>query len=426
MPTTTCPSSPPLAPQHPPRSTPFPDLLFLSLEPWDDIWRRNQFLTATLAKRHPHAKFLFVNPARDLSNALRRRDFSTLNPDPLISSPPGMEGGNIFLTRPTKLLPNSLAPARRFNEALLRRHVRKAARALGLQNPLLWLNPHSAVHMVGRMHESAALYDITDDWTTFTQPPRHTALIRRQDAALCQKADAVIVCSQKLLDLKRPLIGQRPAGSENLYLIPNGVDADHYAKIGDPSFPAAPAAAHWPKPVFGYTGTIHPDRVDLALLSHLAASLQKGSLVLVGPNHLPPDALARFAAHKNVFFTGPVPYAQIPAYMQAFDVCITPHRMTPFTESLNPIKLWEYLAAGKPIVSTDVAGFRDYPQHVSIASTPEDFTRALHAALAEDPAKPRARRAEARRHSWESRVEQVESVIASVMHARERTAVHAG
>jgi glycosyltransferase involved in cell wall biosynthesis len=148
--------------------------------------------------------------------------------------------------------------------------------------------------------------------------------------------------------------------------------------------------------------------------------------VLVGPNHLPPETLARFTTRKNVFFTGPGPYREIPAYMQAFDVCITPHRTTPFTESLNPIKLWEYLAAGKPIVSTNVAGFRDYPQHVSIASTPEDFTRALSGALAEDPAKPRARRAEARRHSWESRVEQVESVIASVMHARERTAVHAG
>jgi glycosyltransferase involved in cell wall biosynthesis len=287
--------------------------------------------------------------------------------------------------------------------------------------------------MVGRMHEAATLYDITDDWTTFTQSPRHTALIRRQDAALCHKADAVIVCSQKLLDLKRPLIAGKVRKQEDasavgggLHLIPNGVDADHYAKIGDPSFPPAPAAAHWPKPVFGYTGTIHPDRVDLPLLSHLAATLQKGSLVLVGPNHLPPETLARFTTRKNVFFTGPVPYREIPAYMQAFDVCITPHRMTPFTESLNPIKLWEYLAAGKPIVSTNVAGFRDYPQHVSIASTPEDFTRALSAALAEDPAKPRARRAEARRHSWESRVEQVESVIASVMRARERTAVHAG
>jgi glycosyltransferase involved in cell wall biosynthesis len=386
------------------------DLLFLSLEPWDDIWRRNQFLCAAFAKRHPDAKILFVNPALDRSNALRRLDFHALNtrataPAPLPDLP------NLFLFTPTKLLPNSLPPARRFNEAHLRRQVRHAAARLGLHRPLLWLNPHSGHHMVGRMRESAALYDITDDWTTFTQSPRLTALIKRQDAALCRKADAVIVCSQKLFDLKQPL-------ARNLHLVPNGVDADHYASIGSSAFLPAPPTASWPRPVFGYTGTIHPDRVDLDLLDSLAAGLKKGSIALVGPSHLSPEAVARLTRHGNVFLAGPVPYRDLPGYMQAFDVCITPHRMTAFTESLNPIKLWEYLAAGKPIVSTDVAGFRDYPAHVAIAKTAQEFASAMQAALFEDPARnpsrSLARRAEARRHSWSARVERVEAIMASL------------
>jgi glycosyltransferase involved in cell wall biosynthesis len=404
------------------------DLLFLSLEPWDDIWRRNQFVCATLARRHPNAKILFVHPPHDRSNAVRRLDFRALSapatpPTPLPDLP------NLFRFTPAKLLPNSLAPARRFNESHLRRQVRRAAVALRLRNPLLWLNPHTAHHMVGRMHESATIYDITDDWTTLTQSPRLTALIQQQDAQLCRKADAVIVCSQKLHDLKHTL-------AKNLHLIPNGVDADHYVRIGSPDFAAAPATAAWPKPVFGYTGTIHPDRVDLDLLEALAAALKtgshKGSLALVGPSHLPPESAARLTRHGNVFLPGPIPYRDIPAYMQAFDVCITPHRMTAFTESLNPIKLWEYLAAGKPIVSTDVAGFRDYPAHVTLARSANEFATAMQAALFEDPARSQARRAEARRHSWSARVDQIESIMRALAAAAstappstERTPAHA-
>jgi hypothetical protein len=96
-----------------------------------------------------------------------------------------------------------------------------------------------------------------------------------------------------------------------------------------------------------------------------------------------PDAdRAELTALPNVKLTGPMPYQQLPDYMRAFAVCMVPHLVTPFTESLNPIKLWEYLAAGKPIVSSKVAGFRDYPQWVRLAEGAEEFVREIRAALA--------------------------------------------
>jgi teichuronic acid biosynthesis glycosyltransferase TuaH len=85
--------------------------------------------------------------------------------------------------------------------------------------------------------------------------------------------------------------------------------------------------------------------------------------------------------------------------------------MTPFTESLNPIKLWEYLAAGQPIVSTDVAGFRDYPDFVRIGADPRAFLTACHAALQEDPSVGQQRRRSAEGHSWSERVDVIENVI---------------
>ncbi len=111
--------------------------------------------------------------------------------------------------------------------------------------------------------------------------------------------------------------------------------------------------------------------------------------------------------------------------MRAFDVCIVPHKVTPFTESLNPIKLWEYLAAGKPIVATDLAGFRDFPDLVSITKTYDQFIAACLAAPYEDPKRPTLRQIEARKHSWHRRVDQIEQVLEHCVH-RGREACHAG
>ena len=378
-------------------------LLFVSLEDWDEVWRRNQFVCAKLIERNPALRILFVQPALDVSNALRTGRFARLFQPRERSI--GADG-RIVCTRALKLLPNSWTWARKVNEWMLRRHVLSVARRLGLGRPVLWLNPHDAVHMVGRMRERATIYDITDDWTELTQSSALRELTIAQDAELCGRADAVIVCSEKLLEKKQSL-------ARNLHLVPNGVDAAHYARVLEATGPLPAEAAAWPKPVFGYTGSIHPDRVDVELVEKIARAFPSGTVALVGPMMLAAADRDRLLACGNVALTGAVAYEQLPEWMRAFDVCITPHRVTAFTESLNPIKLWEYLAAGKPIVSANVAGFRDYPQHVRVAVDHDDFIRGLREALQEAPGKSIARRAEVGGHSWQARAEQIEAIIAA-------------
>ncbi len=400
------------------------DLIFVSLENWDDIWRRNQFVCAQLARRHPDKRILFVALPRDVSYHVRKRSFSQLK-GPLTYGVAGYP--NIAITHPIKLLPNSSAWGRRVNESMFRRHVRKVAQHIQLdKNPLLWVNAHWANHMVGQMGECGSIYDITDDWTTLTQSPEATTAVLAQDADLCARADRTIVCSQRLYDLKAEFLKSQIPNPQSeiasrLHLIPNGVDADHYRPAFDRTATFPLQAAIWPKPIFGYTGTIHPDRVDLDLLDQLATTLTRGTIVLVGPNLLSPEQQQRFARHKNVFFAGSVPYRDIPNFMAVFDVCITPHLQTPFTESLNPIKLWEYLAVGKPIVSTNIAGFRDFPQFVYLANGAAEFAAAMQQSLSEEPAKAHARRREAQKHSWSSRVDAIEAVMRSAIEHR-RTA----
>ncbi len=381
----------------------FPDMIFISLENWDEIWRRNQFLCAGLAKRYPQSKIMFVGLSHDVSNSLRRGRFSELRRS-TVHLIPGYP--NITFTQPLKVMPNTLSGGRRFNEAMMRRHVRKISVELKLRSPLLWINDHAAVHLVGQCDESAVVYDITDDWTSLTQSAALIERIGSQDARLCQQADAVIVCSKRLWEMKRALTG-------SLHLIANGVDVAHYERVGQPSSEPPITSQDWKRPRLGYVGTIHPDRVDVDLLEALARNMPDSTIILVGPNSLPDLVQTRLKQCSNIVFTGPIPYEKIPDYIDTFDVCITPHRVTPFTESLNPIKLWEYMATGKPIVSTRVAGFRDYPQAVYLADDADTFAVAVAEAMLESPELAAFRKAEAARNSWDSRLDDVESVVQS-------------
>ena len=383
------------------------DLVFVSMENWDDIWRRNQFVCDELARRNPDRKILFVGLPNDLSNAVRAGGFSEI-----LSKPKNKMGSrkNIFVTSPNKWLPNSLSVGRKINDSIFRNHVRTRMEQLGIAHPILWLNPHSAVHTVGQMGESSVIYDITDDWTTLSQAPWLTELIRQQDQELCRRANAVVVCSRRLYEMKKPL-------TDHLHLIPNGVNASHYHADEDKDTMTPDAAAiigRWKGLVVGYVGTIHPDRIDVELLLSMAAKAPTVTWVLIGPNFLESVDMDRLSKMDNIQIVGPVSYRQVPVFMRRFDVCMTPHRITPFTESLNPIKLFEYFAVGKPVVSTPVAGFRDYPELVALASTADEFLTAVIQAKDEMPGKRQQRLAEADKNSWSNRVDQIEHVIGSI------------
>ena len=369
----------------------FPDIVFISMEDWDEVWRRNQFICSKLAKRFPDSKILFVG----LPKYILRTQGMTFTPQDL---------SNITVTGAFKFLPNSIEWGRRFNELSFRIHARNLAEKIGIKNPILWINSHYAVHMIGKMDECSVIYDITDDWTAFPQAVRLTKQITEQDAELCRLADAVIVCSQHLHDLKRSM-------TQNLHLIPNGVDTEHYAAVLDKTGPIPASLLSCPKPILGYLGSSHSARLDLDLLENMARRLEMGSIVLVGPDMLRNNERQRLKSHKNIYYIGSVPYEKVPDYLRAFDVCIVPHKVTPFTESLNPIKLWEYLASGKPIVSTNVAGFRDFPQFVRIAHEGDTFIRVAQESLKEDPGVAEARRREAQGNSWELRIDAICAVI---------------
>ena len=191
--------------------------------------------------------------------------------------------------------------------------------------------------------------------------------------------------------------------------MPNGVDADLYGRAICGPKPVELEAL--PGPIAGYTGSLHEDRIDAALIEYLSS---KGNFtqVFVGPDYLGAATRRRLRSLPNVVFIPTQPYNRLPAFLSAFDVCCIPHVVSPFTNSLDPIKAYEYLASGKPVVSVDVDGIAPLADHIDIAAGPEDFLEKIRLALrGEGKSDPQSRIFAARQHSWQRRTDEIFSYI---------------
>jgi teichuronic acid biosynthesis glycosyltransferase TuaH len=303
---------------------------------WDDVWRRNQFLTDALLRSNEGRRILFVEPAVDPISDLGRRRRPAL---PRIVSPP--DEPRLRLFRPLRPLPRRLAGV---SDRIVFAQVRHAVRLLGFHRPTLWVNDLTYATLLATA-SWPSLYDITDDWLLAPFPHRELdRLAALEDVALAS-ADEVVVCSAAL--------ARSRGARREVRLVPNGVDVARFRRP-QPRPRDLPAA-----PVGVYVGSLHDARLDVELVGEVADALPRLQLVFVGPDSLEPLSRAALAARPNVTLLGRRPYETVPAYLQHADVLVVPHRVSAFTDSLDPIKAYECLAVDTPTVATPVAGFRE-------------------------------------------------------------------
>ena len=359
------------------------DLVVCSLEPWDDVWRRNQFLVDELLRRNQLLRVLVVEPAADVLFDMWMRRIPQLPRERKLTA-----DGRLRAFRPLKPFPRRFG---QLSDDLLRRQVLLAARSWRFTRPVLWINDVTYAPLIGRTGWPS-LYDVTDDWLLAPLTSRELERLRRLDDLALQEADEVVVCSPALAATR----GERRPVS----LIPNGVDREHFRtpRARPPDLPAGPVAV--------YVGTLHESRLDIDLVLALARGLPQLNIVLVGPNSLAPRFRDSIAAPKNVHLLGARPYADVPAYLQHADVVIVPHVVSPFTESLDPIKAYECLTSETPTVATPVAGFRELQPELHIAAR-ESFVERVRQVL--DDRVKTVRRVEP--ITWQERADAFEEVI---------------
>lgn len=317
------------------------DVVVMSLEPWDGVWRRNQHLVAGLLRSMPGLRVLFVEPPADPAFQIARgRPPSLSRGVRQIRDVPGVAEGRLFGYQPTKLVPRRLDPRA---DGRIARAVVRVAERLEMSSPMLWVNDPAGAEVLA-LTGWPALYDITDDWLLADRAPAENARLRLWEGQLLRRCSEVVVCS--------PALAKSKGQDREVRLIPNAVDTAAYRA-------PAPRPADLPSGRTAvYVGTLHRDRLDVALCLRLADRLCGiGTIVMIGPILLPPKDL-ELMTKAGIRAMGPRPAREVPAYLQHADVLLVPHVVTPFTESLDPIKAYEYRAAGRPIIATPVAGFR--------------------------------------------------------------------
>jgi len=319
---------------------------------------------------------------------------------------PRQVSGNITAVTPFQVPMPGSRMARRLNTFSVRRAIDGVLETLPSRPVQLWSFAPDVGDFVGCFNEELSLYYCVDAFGEF--PGYDRAMIERHERELMARCDVVITTSEPLYESKRRL-------HPNVHLVEHGVDYDSLSRAVNvedspwrEELPIPLELASLPRPIIGYVGVVG-EWVDLELVAALARGRPEASVVIIGPALVPPGRCANL---PNVHWLGERNHSSLPNYLRLFDVGLIPFKHVPLTRCANPIKLYEYLAAGVPVVSTALPSVRPIPNAVWIADDPVRTMRCCEDALAHnDPADRRKRSQMMRSESWESRLEQIATII---------------
>ena len=373
-------------------NAPAPTLLCLSHLNWDFVWQRPQHLMSRLARRCP---VIFVDPP-EISAEVDRPTLQERG-----------EHGGVRVLRP--LFPTALldTPGHSYQELWL--GLLPQTLALAGPRPILWVFSPLADYLVeaARPQLSLAIYDCMDDLASFRGSP---ASMREREDRLLAAADLAFTGGRSMYEARR---GRHP----DLHCFPSGVDVAHYAGARDPGTAVPAALEAIPAPRLGYFGVLD-ERIDWELIAEVAARRPDWHWALVGPTaKVDPEELPQA---PNIHYLGQQQYADLPAFLRGFDVATMPFALNQATRFISPTKTTEYLAGGKPVISSSVPDVAaTYTGIVEIADGAEAWAAGVERLLAED-AQARAARAERaapilERSAWDDIAAQMWALITQAM-----------
>lgn len=370
------------------------DHIYLFAPPWGPIKHRPHHLMRALASGFG-AKVLYVE---DTGN---RAAFAWLPPWRLLRK---LEPG-LWAMKRFKLIP--FESKKKWMQSVNRRAVALAvklfARILGMKNIVAWYWSPLFHEYVGMFNEDVAICDNACETSLYTWA---SAKVREDERALLRKTDLAFAATE-------PLMQRAAADNTHAYVLAQAVDLETFqraARRGDDK-PAEFKLLNGP--ILGFTGNIH-EWIDGALLREVAVQRPSWQLALIGPVRDVGDTLkevAKFRDLPNVHMLGPRDYETLPSYVSWFDVCLIPYRLDEITKVSETVKFYEYLATGKPIVSTDLPPLRKWGDAVYLAGNPAEFIECVEKALREPPSSQERRRGLARINTWSSRAELATELI---------------
>jgi UDP-galactopyranose mutase len=369
-----------------------PDLVCLSHLRWDFVYQRPQHLLSRCAEER--RVFLFEEPVHD-DGPLRLEV---------------LERGKVRVVVPH--LPDGLTSdvAR---EAALRTMLERMMAEERISDYVLWYYTPIALQFTRHLRPRATVYDCMDELSAFRGA---SPLLRGLEVELLSRADLVFTGGQSLYEAKR---GRHP----RVYAFPSSIDAAHFARARETSEEPADQAGI-ARPRLGFFGVID-ERLDIKLIDEVARLRPEWQLVMIGP--VVKIEEASLPRRENIHYLGMKSYEELPAYLSGWDVALLPFARNESTRFISPTKTPEYLAAGRPVVSTSIRDVvRPYGQEglVRIADEPEEFVRACEEAMSEDAAARQSRvDGFLARSSWDSTWESMSAMIDAAAAERRASAL---
>ncbi len=292
----------------------------------------------------------------------------------------------------------------KFNDALLAWQVRRAAKRLGIKHPLVWVACPPGAKVVDRLNAAGVVYQRTDRFEAFANVD--TERIAGFDRFLKDRADLTLFCSSWLH-------GQEAEACRRALFVDHGVDATDFEKAGLGETPEPEDVKGLARPRVGFIGGIDIHTFDPDLFVAAASKLPDVNFFLVGACSLAEG----WCELSNVTLLGKRDYEQVPAYMAAADVLIMPWNQSDWIRACNPVKLKEYLAVGRPVVSTPFPELDRYEGLVRVGADADAFAEEISAAIRDaageghDPAQGRDR---VRPQTWTAKWESVEAALSDL------------
>lgn len=384
------------------------NLIIIGSEEWwesNGTCPRGASLARTFSQHPKIEKVLIVNCPRSLigrlKNKLRKeKDIETIYPVTLKKRGLSVMRLNpkLFMLNTTTFLPEFDNPISTNERADLAKKMSLLIKEFGFDNSILWILNPRITDIARKIPFKLRIFDTIDNLLLHHLTQKFYYKIKEAYAWVESNADLICILCENQKDMF--------LNKEKMFLLPNGVDNSFFADtLIRPS-----DIENICSPVVLYVGILQ-DRIDINLMLQVVKLLPDHQFVFIGPEILK-GYFDILKLQPNVHFLGIRKHDLIPSYIKYSDVCIIPHKINKFTDSQNPLKIYEYLAAGKPIVSTSIAGTENFKDYIYIANEPVSFASAIKQAIAENSGILEKERIKAASiNSWNSRVDRVMTKI---------------
>ncbi len=371
------------------------DIIFLFGYEWENLWGRPHHIMTRLAKNN---RILWVEAPQSILYAIKNRKH------PWIKWRRGLEKvkKNLWVYRLPYFIPASrLFPILwKFNRRIILNKIRIQLKRLKFSKPILWIySPRGGSYFIGKFNEIFSCYDRADE---YLGDKRFESLFYKEDEAVSKLVDVVFVSSQSLYERHKKY-------NPNTYLIPNGAEIDLIRKTLKNNSLIPKDIRNIKKPIIGFIGSISY-WLDYDLIKFIACSHPDWQIIMIGPIK---HNISDLKKMSNIMFLGRKTFEEIPLYVNQFDVGLLPFKINRITKAVSPIKVFEYLAVGIPVVSVDLPEVKKLKPIVKVGHTKEEFVMMLENSINEEK-KPKViqqRIKLAEDNSWNKRVGRMVEII---------------